>query len=101
MLPIIDAIARKRILDVDAEWELVKGLLPLGRQDKAKPLGAVRRLRGIGSVEALLRILLVHLADASSQAWLNGKLLVAMLVEKLWQYAEDFSPWGYDLPEPA
>jgi len=40
-------------------------------------------------------------SDASSRAWLNGKLLVAMLVEKLWQYAEDFSPWGYDLPEPA
>ena len=39
--------------------------------------------------------------DASSQAWLNGKLLVAMLVEKLWQYAEHSSPWGYDLPEGA
>jgi IS4 transposase len=40
-------------------------------------------------------------SDASSQAWLNGKLLVAMLVEKLWQHAEHFSPWGYDLPESA
>jgi len=66
MLAIMDTIARKRILDVEAEWELVKGLLPLGWQDKAKPLGAVRRLRGIGSVEALLRILLVHLADGCS-----------------------------------
>lgn len=40
-------------------------------------------------------------SDASSRAWLNGKLLVAMLVEKLWQQAEHFSPWGYSLPRVA
>ena len=40
-------------------------------------------------------------SDASSRAWLNGKLLVAMLVEKLWQEAESFSPWGYALARPA
>jgi len=62
----MDTIARKRILDVDAEWELVKGLLPSGWQAQAKKLGAVRRLRGIDSVEALLRILLLHLADGCS-----------------------------------
>jgi hypothetical protein len=42
-------------------------------------------------------------SDPSSRAWLNGKLLVAMLVEKLWQRAESFSPWGYPLrrsPQP-
>jgi hypothetical protein len=39
-------------------------------------------------------------SDASSRAWLNGKLLVAMMVEKLWQQAESFSPWGYALPRP-
>ncbi len=62
----MDTIAKKRLFDVDAEWELVKGLLPGGWQDQAKPLGAVRRLRGVDSVEALLRILLVHLADGCS-----------------------------------
>jgi hypothetical protein len=63
----MNTIARKRILDVDAEWELLKELLPGGWEEKAKQLGAVRRrLRGIGSVEALLRILLVHLADGCS-----------------------------------
>lgn len=36
-------------------------------------------------------------SDASSRAWLSGKLLVAMLVEKLWGLAESFSPWGYSL----
>jgi len=40
-------------------------------------------------------------SDASSRAWLNGKLLVAMLVEKLWQEAERFSPWGYTLGATA
>jgi hypothetical protein len=33
-------------------------------------------------------------SDASSRGWLNGKLLVAMLVEALWRRAESFSPWG-------
>ena len=36
-------------------------------------------------------------SDASSRAWLSGKLLVAMMVEKLWEMAESFSPWGYAL----
>jgi len=62
----MDTIARKRILDVDEEWEVVKGLLPAGWREKAKELGAVRRLRGIASVEMLLRILLVHLAEGCS-----------------------------------
>jgi hypothetical protein len=62
----MDTDARKRILDVDAEWDLVKRLLPEGWEHKARELGAVRRLRGVGSVESLLRILLLHLADGCS-----------------------------------
>ena len=39
--------------------------------------------------------------DESAQAWLYGKLLVALLVEKLIRYALAFSPWGYRLaPTP-
>ena len=45
--------------------------------------------------------LLPKRTDASSRAWLNGKLLVALLVEKLWQQAEHFSPWGYLHPQPT
>jgi len=33
----------------------------------------------------------------SSQAWLYGKLFVALLTEKFIQSATAFSPWGYDL----
>ena len=35
--------------------------------------------------------------DESAKAWLYGKLLVALLVEKLIRHAVAISPWGYDL----
>ena len=35
--------------------------------------------------------------DESAKAWLYGKLLVALLVEKLIRHAIAISPWGYDL----
>lgn len=38
---------------------------------------------------------------ASCRAWLHGKLLVALLVERLIVHAETLSPWGYPLhPAP-
>lgn len=40
-------------------------------------------------------------ADASSRAWLHGKLLGALLIERLWQEAEALSPWGYPLETAA
>jgi hypothetical protein len=39
--------------------------------------------------------------DQSSRAWLYGKLLVALLTEKLVQHANSFSPWGYELSPRA
>jgi hypothetical protein len=39
--------------------------------------------------------------DDSSKAWLYGKLLVALLAEKLADYATFFSPWGYVLEQNA
>ena len=39
--------------------------------------------------------------DDSAQAWLYGKLLVALLVEKVLRHAQTISPWGYDVaPSP-
>ncbi len=35
--------------------------------------------------------------DQSSRAWLYGKLVAALLTEKLVQHADSFSPWGYEL----
>jgi DDE family transposase len=37
----------------------------------------------------------------SSRAWLYGKLLIALLTQKLIRIGRDISPWGYSLPEPA
>jgi hypothetical protein len=40
-------------------------------------------------------------SDASARAWIHGKLFVALLIERLLDAAEHFSPWGYRLAEPA
>lgn len=40
-------------------------------------------------------------SDESSKAWLYGKLFVALLTNKLIQYASAFSPWGYALEQQA
>jgi hypothetical protein len=37
--------------------------------------------------------------DRSSRAWLYGKLLVALLSQKLMKVGSSISPWGYTLPE--
>jgi len=39
--------------------------------------------------------------DQSARAWLYGKLIVALLTEKLVQYANALSPWGYEFFLPA
>jgi len=39
--------------------------------------------------------------EDSAKAWLYGKLLAALLVEKLISHAASISPWGYDLGQPA
>ena len=38
-------------------------------------------------------------SDDSSKAWLYGKLFVALLTQKLIEYASSISPWGYILEE--
>lgn len=39
--------------------------------------------------------------DDSAKAWLYGKLIVALLTEKLISHARAFSPWGYELEAQA
>jgi len=39
--------------------------------------------------------------DASTRAWLYGKLFVALLTEKLARVGSAISPWGYYIPEKA
>jgi hypothetical protein len=37
-------------------------------------------------------------SDASARAWMEGKLLTVLLIERLLSEAQLFSPWGFDLP---
>lgn len=48
---------------LDEDWELVKRLLPEQWEQKARELGAFRRGRGIADPTALLRVMLIHLAQ--------------------------------------
>lgn len=53
-------------------------------------------------LKSLLRLGHLPKYDArSSRAWLYGKLLVALLTQKLIRTGRDISPWGYLLSEPA
>lgn len=38
--------------------------------------------------------------DASCRAWIQAKLLCALLIERLMRQAKFFFPWGYRLPAP-
>lgn len=60
------ALVADEIASIDRDWQVVRRLLPADWENKARQLGAVRRLRGFDSVEALLRVLLIHLADGCS-----------------------------------
>lgn len=49
-------------------------------------------------LKSLLHIGHLHTLDpASSRAWLQGKMLTALLIERLLLESEIFSPWGYPL----
>ena len=54
------------IASMGQDWSVVTAMLPADWERKAKELGAIRRLRGFASVEAMLRVLLIHLADGCS-----------------------------------
>jgi hypothetical protein len=53
-----------------------------------------KRLKTLAELGALPK----H-TDESARAWLYGKLLVALLGQKLERLGRDISPWGYRLPE--
>lgn len=50
------------------DWLVIRQLLPEGWEEQARVSGALRRARGIAGPEALLRILLIHLAAGYSLA---------------------------------
>ena len=64
--PLLVELAAGEASSVGQDWDVVTAMLPAHWQAKAVELGAVRRLRGFDSVETLLRVLLIHLADGCS-----------------------------------
>ena len=63
---VVDALVVDELSSIDKDWEVVMSMLPVQWEAKAVELGAMRRLRGFDSVAALLRVLLIHLADGCS-----------------------------------
>ncbi|MDR2012027.1 MAG: IS4 family transposase, partial [Rhodanobacter sp.] len=51
------------VIRLDEDWRLIESLLPEGWMDKARQLRAFRRARGIADARALLRVMLIHLAQ--------------------------------------
>jgi hypothetical protein len=66
------------MLAVDEDWRVLLGLFPSGWQETGRNTGAVTRLRGFDSLEAVLRTLLLHvgcgwsLRETAVQAKLAG-----------------------------
>jgi len=57
---------------------------------------AFKRMRSIMGLGHLPK-----LSEASARAWIHGKLFIALLIERLLDVAEHFSPWGYRLDAKA
>jgi hypothetical protein len=89
-----------------AGYVLLWTSLPQADADAAKVLSLYRwRWQIETSFKRMKSLLdLGHLpktSDASARAWLHGKLVVALLIERLLREAECFSPWGCPHPTPA
>jgi hypothetical protein len=82
-----------------AQWVIVLTTIPGETMDEALVLEwyrvrwqielAFKRLKSLADLGHLPKY-----DAASSRAWLYGKLLVALLTERMQRYARAFSPWG-------
>jgi hypothetical protein len=59
-------MADATLFNTDENWGAVVAFLPDGWEEKARGLGALQRCRGFADAEALLRTLLIHLAEGCS-----------------------------------
>jgi len=87
-----------------AQYVMVLSTFPKATYDTQRVLEAYRLRWQVELVFKRLKQIaqLGHLPkhdQESSQAWLYGKLFVALLTEKLIQAASAFSPWGYEFPD--
>jgi hypothetical protein len=56
------------IVEEIGNWAVLRRFLPLGWEEQARLSGALKRSRGVSGAEALLRTLLIHLANGCSLA---------------------------------
>ncbi len=56
------------IVDEIGNWTVLRQFLPSGWEEQARLSGALKRSRGVSGAEALLRTLLIHLANGCSLA---------------------------------
>lgn len=87
-----------------AEYVMVVTTFP---EDKYSPIMVLEWYRFRWQIELVFKrfkqiVQLGHLpkrGEESAQAWLYGKLFIALLTEKVVAQANAFSPWGYHLRE--
>src|SRR3954453_16794114 len=81
-------------------WKVLCSFLPKGWEQKARECGAFTRARGIASADALLRILLIHIANGCSLAETSvraqqmglGQLNQSLIYKRL-RSAEEWLRW--------
>ena len=95
-------------------WAVLKQFLPRGWEEQARICGAIKRARGVSGAEALLRTMLIHLANGCSLAETSVRAKRAGLCKmssvalfKRLRAAEGWFRWlaqqlrGFDLMPPV
>ena len=85
------------------DWQVLRSFLPKGWEQKARECGALTRTRGIADADALLRVLLIHIANGCSLAETSvraqqiglGRLNPSAIYKRL-RSAEDWLRWMAD-----
>ena len=97
----IGAMSRTaEVIEELEDWEVLCSFLPEGWEQKAGEHGALRRARGVADAQALLRILLIHIAAGCSLAETSvrarrmglGQLNAAAVYKRL-RSAEEWLRW--------
>jgi hypothetical protein len=101
--------ARKKLPVSKGNWKAAEYFIlwtTLGADYKSEQVLAWYRLRwqielSFKRLKSILGVGHLPKKDpASARAWLHGKLMISLLVERLLEAANKLSPWGYEL-EPA
>ena len=85
------------------DWQVLRSFLPEGWEQKAHESGALTRARGITGADALLRVLLIHIANGCSlvetsvraQQMGLGQLNASAIYKRL-RSAEEWLRWMAD-----